>query len=60
MGKERLYNFLTDDLKKLEYHTNEIIENIYTRGQEDNFKENIEVIENFFSYWKRHINKLNK
>ena len=58
MNKNRLHNFLTDDLKKLEYHTNEIIENIYARGQKDNFKEDIESIENFFSYWEQHINKL--
>tara|TARA_R100000231_G_C5288571_1_gene153900 strand:+ start:105 stop:284 length:180 start_codon:yes stop_codon:yes gene_type:complete len=58
MEKEKLHNFLTNDLKKLEYHTNEIIENIYARGQKDDFKEDIEVIENFFSYWKHHINKL--
>jgi hypothetical protein len=58
MKKQRLHNFLTDDLKKLEYHTSEIIENIYASGQKDNFKEDIEVIENFFSYWKQHINKI--
>ena len=51
-------NLKKDDLKKLEYHTNEIIENIYARGQKDNFKEDIESIENFFSYWEQHINKL--
>ena len=56
--QERLHNFLKDDLKKLENHTNEIIGNIYARGQKDNFKEDIEVIENFFSYWRQHINKL--
>ena len=58
MKKERLHNFLTDDLKKLEHHVNEIIDNIYARGQKDNFKEDIENIDNFFSYWEQHINKL--
>ena len=45
MDKERLFNFLKDDLKKLEQDIKE------------NNKENIE---NFFFYWKQHINDLNK
>ena len=52
--KKRLQNFLIDDLKKLEYHTQEIIENIYARGQHEDYKEDIEAIENFLSYWKQH------
>ena len=43
--KERLFNFLKDDLEKLE------------KDIKENNKENIE---NFFYYWKQHINDLNK
>jgi hypothetical protein len=52
--KARLQGFLIDDLKKVEYHINEIVENIYASGQNENFKKDIEEIEMFFSYWKRH------
>ena len=52
--KARLQGFLIDDLKKVEHHINEIIENIYARGQEKTFAEDIEQIEMFFSYWKQH------
>ena len=52
--KKRLQQFLIDDLKKVEYHVNEIIDNIYARGQKEDFKKDIEEIEMFFSYWKRH------
>ena len=52
--KKQLQQFLIDDLNKVEPHINEIIENIYVRGQEENFKEDIEEIEMFFSYWKQH------
>ena len=43
MDKERLYNFLIEDLEKLE---KDIKEN------------NIEDIDNFFSYWKQHLKGL--
>ncbi len=52
--KARLQRFLIDDLKKVEHHVNEIIENIYARGQKENFKKDIEEIDMFFSYWKIH------
>ena len=52
--KVRLQRFLIDDLKKVEHHVNEIIENIYARGQQETFAEDIEEIEMFFSYWKQH------
>tara|TARA_R100000781_G_scaffold2691_1_gene4216 strand:+ start:1274 stop:1465 length:192 start_codon:yes stop_codon:yes gene_type:complete len=52
--EKRLQQFLIDDLKKVEYHVNEIIDNIYARGQKEDFKKDIEEIEMFFSYWKRH------
>tara|TARA_R100001129_G_C5291675_1_gene239852 strand:+ start:435 stop:590 length:156 start_codon:yes stop_codon:yes gene_type:complete len=45
MDKERLFNFLKDDLGKLE---------------QDIKENNKEKIEQFFSYWKQHINDLNK
>ena len=50
----RLQQFLIDDLNKVEYHVNEIIENIYASGQKENFKKDIEEIEMFFSYWRHH------
>jgi len=56
----RMQGFLMDDLKKLEYHTNELIENIYVSGQKENFKHDIENIESFFSYWNYHIKNINK
>lgn len=52
--KERLQQFLIDDLKKVEHHVNEIIDNIYARGQQKEFAKDIEEIEMFFSYWKIH------
>ena len=52
--KVRLQRFLIDDLKKVEHHVNEIIENIYARGQQKTFAKDIEQIEIFFSYWKQH------
>jgi hypothetical protein len=52
--KARLQGFLIDDLKKVEHHVKEIIENIYARGQQETFAEDIEEIEMFFSYWKQH------
>ena len=52
--KARLQRFLIDDLKKVEHHVNEIIENIYARGQQETFAEDIEQIEMFFSYWRQH------
>ena len=52
--KTTLQGFLIDDLKKVEHHVNEIIENIYAQGQQETFAEDIEQIEMFFSYWKQH------
>lgn len=53
-----LYNFLIDDLKKLEDNVNELIENIYASGKEEQFTQEIEKIDNFFSYWEQHIKGL--
>jgi len=52
--KQRLQEFLIDDLNKVEHHVNEIIDNIYARGQQKEFAKDIEQIEMFFSYWKQH------
>ena len=52
--RPKLQGFLIDDLKKVEHHVNEIIENIYARGQQETFAKDIEQIEMFFSYWKQH------
>ena len=52
--KARLQRFLIDDLKKVEHHINEIIENIYAQGQKEIFEKDIEEIEMFFSYWRQH------
>ena len=54
----RMKQFLKDYLKKLEYHTQEIIENIYARGQYEEYKKDIEQIENILIYWNNHIDKL--
>jgi hypothetical protein len=64
MEKETLHNFLTDDLEKLKENVNVLIDlcNNYlgnTLEKEFNDQENpIDSIDNFFSYWDRHINKL--
>jgi len=58
--KVRLQGFLIDDLKKVEHHVNEIIENIYAQGQQETFAEDIEQIEMFFSYWRQHAHLFEK
>lgn len=58
--KVRLQGFLIDDLKKVEYHVNGIIENIYARGQKETFEKDIEEIDKFFSYWKQHAHLFEK
>ena len=55
---ERLHNFLIDDLQKLEKNVNEIIENVYASGKGRQFADDIENIDNFFSYWKQHLKGL--
>jgi len=52
--KKHLQEFLIDDLKKVEPHINEIIDNIYARGQQKEYAKDIEKIEMFFSYWEQH------
>lgn len=54
----KMKEFLKDDLKTLEYHTQEIIENLYARGQHEDYKKDIEQIEGILIYWNNHIDKL--
>jgi|TARA_R110001583_G_scaffold21580_5_gene82016 hypothetical protein len=53
--EKQMKEFLKDDLKKVEYHIQELIENIYARGNAKEFKYDIEEIESFFFYWKHHL-----
>lgn len=55
---EKLKAYLKDDLKALEHHTNELIDNIYARGQQQEFKTDIQTIEKIFLYWSHHLKKL--
>ena len=55
----RMQRYLIDDLKKLEYHTNELIENIYANSKRKQFNKDIEQIEIFFNYWRQHAKNLN-
>ena len=64
MEKERLFNFLKDDLEKLEKDISVLVDMInttqkFTMDYSDTQKP-LENIDNFFSYWKQHIDKLNK
>ena len=53
-----MQRYLIDDLKKLEYHTNELIENIYANGKQKEFNKDIKQIEIFFDYWRQHAKNL--
>lgn len=55
---KKLKAYLKDDLKALEHHTNELIDNIYARGQQQEFKTDIETIEKIFLYWSHHLKQL--
>jgi len=55
---KKLKAYLRDDLKALEHHTNELIDNIYARDQQQEFKTDIETIEQIFSYWSHHLKQL--
>ena len=56
--KVNLKEFMIEDLKKLENHTIEIIDYIHYLCKQDEFKEEIEEIERFFSYWNTHIKNI--
>ena len=58
MKTETLKEFLKDDLIKLDYHTNEIIDNIIIRGQEKEFEKDIEQIQQILSYWNQHAKNI--
>jgi len=61
MEKERLLNFLIDDLKKLEKNIEVLVDMINTTHLHySDTKKPLENIDNFISYWKQHSNKLNK
>jgi hypothetical protein len=50
----KLQNFLIDDLKKVEYHIQELIKSIKAKSYNNLYEKDIEEIEQFFSYWKQH------
>ena len=52
--RPKLQGFLIDDLKKVEHHVNEIIENIYARGQQETFAKDIEQIDSNRNLLKEH------
>ena len=56
--KTNLKEFLKDDLIKLDYHTNELIDNLIIRGNDKEFKKDIEEIQRIFSYWHYHIKSI--
>tara|TARA_R110002020_G_scaffold353461_1_gene566409 strand:+ start:325 stop:582 length:258 start_codon:yes stop_codon:yes gene_type:complete len=65
MERERMHNFLTDDLGKLKINVEILIDlcNNYLgntlKAELEIMKENpIDKIDDFFSYWEQHINKL--
>ena len=61
MDKERLFNFLKDDLEKLEKNVSVLVDMLNTTHIDyADTQKPLENINNFFSYWKQHINDLNK
>tara|TARA_R100001443_G_scaffold8723_1_gene18161 strand:+ start:126 stop:299 length:174 start_codon:yes stop_codon:yes gene_type:complete len=56
--KETLKEFLKDDLIKLDYHTNEIIDNLIVRGNDKEFKKDIEKIQQILNYWHQHVKNI--
>ena len=50
----RLQQFLIDDLKRVEYHVQELIKSIKAKDYNKLYKKDIEEIEQFFSYWEQH------
>ena len=61
MDKKRLFNFLKDDLGKLEKNVSVLVDMLNTTHiHYADTQKPLENIDNFFSYWKQHINDLNK
>ena len=57
--KNRMKEFLKDDLKKLEKNIDVLVDMINTTHLHySDTKKPLEEIEKFFSYWDNHINKL--
>jgi|TARA_R100000482_G_scaffold124933_2_gene80085 hypothetical protein len=68
MDKEKLLDFLMEDLKKLKInveilidYVNNYLGNTLEKDYNDKEKENpIDEIDNFFWYWEQHIKQLKK
>ncbi|QDP61421.1 MAG: hypothetical protein GOVbin962_12 [Prokaryotic dsDNA virus sp.] len=58
MITETLKQFLKDDLVKLDYHTNELIDNLIVRGNDKEFKNDIEQIQQILNYWHQHLKNI--
>ena len=56
--KETLKEFLKDDLIKLDYHTNEIIDNLIVRCNDKEFIKDIEQIQQILNYWHQHVKNI--
>tara|TARA_R110002110_G_scaffold9257_1_gene45817 strand:- start:149 stop:322 length:174 start_codon:yes stop_codon:yes gene_type:complete len=55
---KRLKEFLKDDLIKLDHHTNELIDNLIVRGNDKEFKKDIEQIQQILNYWNQHAKNI--
>jgi hypothetical protein len=53
-SKNELKETFASDLNRLEYHVNELVQNIYASGKEDIFKNDIKKINDFFILWNRY------
>tara|TARA_R100000655_G_scaffold97188_1_gene140013 strand:- start:977 stop:1159 length:183 start_codon:yes stop_codon:yes gene_type:complete len=60
MDKERMYDFLTDDLGKLKKNINVLIDMCSNHLHYSDTQKPIDNIDYFFSYWEQHIDKLKK
>ena len=59
MDKERLFNFLKDDLEKLEKNIKILTDMINTTPLHYlDTQKPLDDIDNFLSYWKQHINEI--
>jgi len=59
IAKERLHNFLTDDLEDLKKNISVLVDMINTTHLHySDTQKPLENIDNFFYYWEHHIDKL--